>query len=134
MRIQFLIECCCCLSSNSFNPSSPFDISKTFPCRLFIIFPFAFLSASCWPKYLVINSTALFKSLSCNSTLICELRVFSYISNNLLIFFSVFHKQLNNTPRHSVESMLLIELLSVSRFSSKLPSLTFFMLFPTIGR
>ena len=87
MRIQFLIECCCCLSSNSFNPSSPFDISKTFSCRLFIIFPFSFLSASCWPKYLVINSTALFKSLSCNSTLICELRVFSYISNNLLRSF-----------------------------------------------
>ena len=80
MRMQFRLEYCCCRSSELFSSSNSFDSSETFPCKSFIIFSFSFLSPLYWSNFLVINSAALFNSLSYNSLLTCDLWVFSCIS------------------------------------------------------
>ena len=89
-RMQFRLEYCCCRFSEFFSTSNSFDISETFPCKLFIMFSFSFLSASYWLIFLVIYSTASFSSLICNSPLFYELWVFPCISCISLTLFSTF--------------------------------------------
>ena len=92
MRLQFRLEYCCCWSSDSFSGSNSFDISKTFPFKLFIIlFPSFLLHTGI--NFIVTNSTASLNSLNCNSSSVCELWVFSCSSCIFLTLFSTFHQQ-----------------------------------------